>query len=104
MERKRTREPEWEEVGAMYHPWNNPGEYVEGELLLKDEVDFEGRVVGRYTVDTPGDGLVEFLGSSQLDRMMETVKVGDYIRVTYVKNVDTRKGRLMKVFKVERAK
>lgn len=93
---------EWDDVeSANFVRFEEFGDSVEGKLVDKGKSEQFG--FGLFTIiDLDGVSL-RFHGSAQLDDLLLSVNMGDYIRVEYVDNQKTPRGE-MKLFKVQRAK
>ena len=90
----------WEEVeSANFVKFEEVGQEVEGELIEKGKS--EQYKFGMYTVMDEDGNQNRFHGSQQLDDLMLTVNVGDYIKVVFVDKEKMPKGE-MKLFKVMR--
>jgi len=90
----------YEEVeSANFFKFENIGDACEGKLIGKDLS--EQYKFGLFTLEQEDGTTVRFHGSSQLDELMMTVKLGENIMVEYVDNQKRPKGT-MKLFKVFR--
>ena len=90
----------YEEVeSANFFKFENIGDACEGKLIGKDLS--EQYKFGLFTLEQEDGMTVRFHGSSQLDELMMTVKLGENIMVEYVDNQKRPKGT-MKLFKVYR--
>lgn len=79
------------------------GSSVEGMLLRRDTVSFQGgkSVVGRYTLR--GDAGNEFviLGATTLDNKMAGIPDGQYVKITFTGKERTGSGQNVKLYLVE---
>ena len=94
-----TVEYEWQEVdpGPGQFRFEDPGDELVGLLVRKErQVKYN---VGWYVIrdDKMEDWGV--LGSTQLDKLMSKVKVGDHIKISYIRSEKTAGGD-MKIFQV----
>lgn len=92
----------YEEVeSANFFKFENIGDSCEGKLIdkgLSEQYKF-----GLYTLEQEDGTTVRCHGSSQLDELMMTVKIGESVVIEYIDNQKRPKGS-MKLFKVFRKK
>jgi hypothetical protein len=100
IDNKKPAQRKFEEVeDAAFFKFENIGDVVEGKLVdrtLSDQYKF-----GIFTLEQDDGNNIRFHGAAQLDPVMLSVKIGEYIKVEYVDNQKRPKGD-MKVFKVHR--
>jgi len=98
---KKPAQRKWEEVeDAAFFKFENIGDAVEGKLVgkaMSDQYKF-----GIFTLEQDDGNSVRFHGAAQLDPLMLSVKIGEYIKVEYADNQKRPKGD-MKVFTVYRS-
>lgn len=86
---------------ANFIKFESIGDMVSGQLL--DKGYSEQYKFGLYSVMNEDGEQLRFHGSSQLDDLLMTVKVGDHIMVKFIDVQKTPKGE-MKLFQVFRKK
>lgn len=82
------------------------GDTVEGKLLEKGEQMFrrpDGEMypVGRYQLQDDAGLVRTFLGSAQLDTLLISVEIGQYLKIVCTGTEKTSSGYNVKTYKVE---
>ena len=92
-------ETEYKEVETKVWKHEKEGDQIEGVLVAKTPK--EGEMSARYKVDTK-DGIMLVWGSAILDDRLETVEVGQKVRITFKekKPIEGTK-KTLNIFKVE---
>lgn len=99
---KTAQETLWDEVeAANFVKFEKFGDAVEGKLIAKDSSEQYG--FGLYSVLNEDGEQKRFHGSSQLDDILLAIQLDTYIKVEYVDDQKTARGK-MKLFKVLRKK
>lgn len=96
------QEPKFEEIEPGIWKPANEGDLIQGLLISKKEnVGLNNSRA--YHIDTQ-DGLFMIWGSTVLDERMEFVNIGDVVRITYKGKTPNKKGQMVHIYKVERAR
>jgi len=75
---------------------------IEGYLINAQDFNYRRGDAGvRYIVRSEEGVDYQFLGGAQLNPLMELVSIGEYIRVTFVEELDTGQPSPAKIYKVE---
>lgn len=85
---------------GTFYRFENIGDSIEGRLLTKGQS--ERYAVGLYDIETE-NGVIRILGKTQLDRLLNQIIEGEFIKIEYVDNQTTPKGDMM-LFNVYRKK
>lgn len=73
-------------ISVEFKQFLNEGDEIKGRLIGKTQVQMKGGRIGKYTVVREGDKQkVAFLGSVQLDELMNAVGVGSDIWVIFLR-------------------
>lgn len=95
-------ETQLDEAGAVVESGGEVVKEIEGRLIEKDKISFNGQLVGRYKIETPAGITVGILGSTILDEYFNDkenpVEVGMDVRVVYTHTVKSKSGRPIKQF------
>ena len=94
-----TKKRNWQERTPEFHTFSEEGSEVQGALTEVSSVVFGDNTVGKYTLRND-QGLVSFLGTTQLDGLMAGVIPGTYIAVKYAGEAQTRGGQKVKTFRL----
>lgn len=89
----------WEERTPQIFNFLEAGDELEGLYIGADTIELRGSAVVRYAVRTDS-GVVTFLGSVQLNPLMDRESVGTYLRIRYEGDVSTQNGQKMRTFKL----
>ena len=97
---------EWDTIGssgkAPVWDFEKDGESIEG-VFTSVSIDVGRNKSRLYEITTPDGEVYALWGSTVLDSRMESVAVGDYIRITYKgKETSNRTGRTVKIFDLKR--
>jgi len=99
---KMTKENEYEEIkDADFFRFEEIGDKIEG--MLTDKGVSQKYNFGIYTIMSKDGEQKRFHGTTQLDQLMSTIELQDYIIIEYVDNEKTPAGA-MKLFKILRKK
>lgn len=89
------------EVVIDFFQFKNEGDHISGRLVSKLTTVVRGNKIGKYTIITPENRRVSFLGGVDLDEKMNNVGIGNEIYVQYThKEQTSSEGFEMKRFKV----
>jgi len=91
----------WKEIMTEKISFEEVGMEVIGRVMAKGEAQMTSGTVGTYILQT-ADGEVSFLGTTQLDRALAGVQLGELVRIIYQGQVKTTQGRRMKTFQILR--
>jgi len=91
----------WKEITTEKISFEDVGMEVTGRLMAKGEAQMTSGTVGTYVLQT-AEGDKSFLGTTQLDRALAGVQLGELVRIVYQGQVKTTQGRRMKTFQVLR--
>lgn len=81
--------------------WEEEGAQIEGFLRGASVVQFNTGPTPRYTFEREDGSLVFCFATTILQSLMESVEIGDYVRVTYTGDSETGTGQRAKLFDVE---
>lgn len=93
----------YDEVVVDFFQFNSEGDNIAGRLVNKTQVQIRGNRVGKYTIITPENKRVAFLGGVHLDELMSNVGLGREVMVQFTHREKTgqdNSGNEMKRFKV----
>lgn len=89
---------EWETVDdPTFFKFDKVGDVLEGELVDISKSETYG--FGLYTIVDAETNPHRFHGSNQLDDLMSQIKIGDYIKVSFIDTKNHPRGQ-MKIFTV----
>lgn len=91
---------DWEEISVDFYRFVNVGDSITGVLTSKDVTTIRDNEVGRYELEKPDHKRIAFLGGVQLDRLLDSVSVGEEIRLVFQGKVKTGGGTEVKTFKL----
>jgi hypothetical protein len=89
----------WKEKSASFMSFDDPGEEVTGILEAIDYITMHDKEVGRARVRTDS-GVRSFLFTAQLEPLLVDIPPMTVIRVRYLGEVKSTKGRTVKQFAV----
>ena len=87
----------WKRVGERQVKFTNVGDSITGELLSTEQ---SALGVNYYHIQQDDGEIVGTLGSVGLDNQMESVAVGDKIKIVYGGMIKTKGGQRFKNFDV----
>ena len=91
----------WKEITTEKISFEDVGMEITGRLMAKGKATMTSGEVGTYVLQT-AEGDKSFLGTTQLDRALAGVQLGELVRIVYQGQVKTTQGRRMKTFQVLR--
>jgi len=92
-------QPTWKTVEPNIWKAEKDGDSIEG-VLTNVEKDIGENNSMMYTLET-SDGFKSIWGTTVLDMRMKLCKVGNKVRITFKGKEESKKGREVKIFKVE---
>jgi len=92
----------YKEIDISFFQFKSPGDRLEGKLTRKSKIQIRpGQDVGKYSILNTKTGSVHtFLGTVQLDELLNTIPVNSYILIIYTRDETLESGFTMKRFSV----
>lgn len=98
---ERTVPDGYNEVEVEFFQFKNVGDSIAGRLIEKHITTIQGNKCGKYAIVDQSNKRAVFLGSVQMDELLNTVAVGTEIYVEYIgQGATTEKGFQIKRFVV----
>jgi hypothetical protein len=95
-------EDEWKSTTGDVFRFEAEGDSIEGTLAATRDGNYFRPAGGKsqvYDIKTK-DGIKSVFGSMVLERQMQSVKVGDKVKIVYKGTVQTKQGRQAKNYEV----